>query len=386
MKLSYKIAAIIIVILVVSTAGFVTYGNMLNNKPQSPEKTEMTVTDMQNRTVTLKVPADRIVLTESSHTPALAAILGDSFADKIVGWDTDFKDNAGDGYAKFVDKFPKLADIPDVGDHDFGTVSVEKVISLNPDVVILHSWQYMFAEDATKEAVSKLEQAGIPVVFLDFYMDPMGHSTQSMLLLGKILGNEARAQEIVDFYNEQTNLVYSRLANITGTKPTVYLEVGSKTPPDYGMSYGDVAWGAIIKKAGGDNIAEATLGTSAKALSPEYVISQNPDIVVFTARNWSTPGSLKLGYATTAETARSAMSGYVDRPGWNTLNAVKDHKVYGIYHGYCFSIYNFAVLQSFAKWFYPEQFSDLDVNAVLQQYHEQFLPVDFSGIFVFSYY
>jgi iron complex transport system substrate-binding protein len=68
------------------------------------------------------------------------------------------------------------------------------------------------------------------------------------------------------------------------------------------------------------------------------------------------------------------------------LNAVKDHNVYGIYHGYCFSLYNFAVLQSFAKWFYPDQFSDLDVNAVLKEYHDQFLPIDYSGTFVFSYY
>lgn len=63
---------------------------------------------------------------ESSKTHELAAIDGAGIVDKIVGWDNDFKDNAGDGYVKFVEKYPELADIPNVGSLDDNTFSVEQ--------------------------------------------------------------------------------------------------------------------------------------------------------------------------------------------------------------------------------------------------------------------
>ena len=93
------------------------------------------------------------------------------------------------------------------------------MIALNPDVVIIHNWEFMWSGIATKEALAKLEKAGIPVVFVDFYMDPMGNSTKSMLLLGQILGKEQRAKEIVDFYDQHVDTVYSRLAKNGGLKP-----------------------------------------------------------------------------------------------------------------------------------------------------------------------
>jgi iron complex transport system substrate-binding protein len=384
-KISYKIAAILIVVLTVSTIGFVAYNNSLNNHENSTEKTKITVTDLVGRTVTVNAPADRIVLTESSHAVEVAAILGDSFTEKIVGWDGDFEVNAGDAYAKYLEKYPQMKDIAVVAEGN-DPISVEKVVALKPDVVLMHIWQRMYYGDAIMDIVDKLDQAGIPTVFLDFYVDPMANSTKSMLLMGKILGNEQRAQEIVDFYNQQTDLVYSRLANITDAKPNVYIEIASATPPEYGSSNGDVAWGAIIKKAGGNNIAESLLGQDERPVSAEYVISKNPDIAILTGQNWSTPGSVKLGYFTDADLARSIMTPWLERPGWETLNAVKDHKVYGIYTGYCYSIYNFVALEAFAKWFYPDQFSDVDVNAVLADFHARFQPIDYSGTFVFSYY
>jgi iron complex transport system substrate-binding protein len=386
-KRNYKIAAALIVVIIVSTAGFVVYQNTFNNSDSNTGKTKLTVTDLEGRTVTVNFPVDRIILTESSHTPWFASLLGDSFAEKIVGWDGDFKVNSGDAYAKYLEKYPTLADIPAVAErNDPTTLSVEKVVSLTPDVVFMHSWQKLYYGDAVMDSVDSLEKAGIPVVFLDFYVDPMANSTKSMLLMGKILGNEQRAQEIVDFYNEHTNLVTSRLANITGSKPTVYLEIASKTPPEYGSTNGNVAWGEIIKKAGGENIAESLLGKDERAVSAEFVISQNPEIIILTGRNWSTPGSMKFGYAIDDDLARSIMTPHIDRPGWDTLDAIKNHKVYGIYNGYCYSIYNFVGLEAFAKWFYPEEFSDVDINNILVELHERFLPIDYSGTFVFSYY
>ncbi|SCL74372.1 ferrichrome/ferrioxamine B periplasmic transporter [Methanoculleus chikugoensis] len=386
-KINYSIVAVVgIAILVIAAIGFVVYGNAFDRPDGGPEKARMTVTDMAGRTVTLNAPVERIVIMESSKTAELAAIAGDGFAEKIVGWDSDFKRYAGDEYAVFVEKCPQLADIPEVGLLDDNTFSIEKTISLKPDVVIMQNWQLLRAKEATTDALNKLERAGIPVVFLDFYTDPMANSTKSMLLLGEILGKEDRAQEIVNFYNEQTELVYSRLAAVNGTRPSVYIECGINGPSSYANTYGDVAWGSVVKRVGGNNIAESLLAGTTKAISPEYLVSQNPDIIILTGRNWATPDSLKLGYTVTQDTARNTMTGFVQRPGWDTTNAVKNHKVYGIYQGYCYSIYNFAVVEAFAKWFYPEEFKDVDPDAVLREYHDRFMPIDYNGTFFYSYY
>ena len=384
-KIDYKIIAVVIIgLLIIAVAGFIVYNS---NKPDAgTEQSQITVTDMEGRSVTLNYPVERVVLMESSKTMEFASVYGDGFDNKIVGWDSDFRVNAGDGYTEFVKNYPKLADIPDVGSLDDNTLSIEKIIALKPDVVIMHDWEYMWDGDATKDAVAKLDAAGIPVVFVDFYMEPMKNSTKSMLLLGKILGKDQRAQDIVNFYNEHVDVVYSRLANITGEKPTVYIECASKGPADYGISYGDVAWGAIVKVAGGDNVAEPVLINKSKALSPEYLVNQSPDIIILTGRNWSTAGSLRLGYTATPDNVKSIMTPFVQRPGWDTINAVEDHKVYGIYHGYCFSIYNFAALQAFAKWFYPDQFKDIDPNETVKEFHEKFMPIGYTGTFLYSYY
>jgi iron complex transport system substrate-binding protein len=348
---------------------------------------KVTVTDFHGRFVTLKVPVERFVLLESSKTHEIAAILGDEFAGKIVGWDNDFKKNAGDAYAKFVEKFPQLNDIPDVGSMDGGTMSIEKVMTLRPDVVIAHEWQFMWGGDATKDAVARLDQAGIPILFVDYYMDPLRNSTKSTLLLGKIFGKEERAQALVDFYNKQADMVYSRLEKIKKPKPSVYVEVAYKGPAEYGISYGDVAWGSIIKKAGGDNIGEPVLVKKGKPLSPEYLIEKNPEIIILTGRNWKTPGSVKMGYLATEEAiTRDSMAAYVGRLGWDVLKAVAQKKVFGIYHGFCYSIYNFIALQALAGWFYPEEFKDVDPTATLREYHKRFMPIEYNGNFVFSYF
>jgi len=374
------LASVLVIFMAFTVPGCVTKG------VTGDQAKTITVTDMEGRSVTVKAPVERIVLMESSKTHELAAIDGAGIVDKIVGWDNDFKDNAGDGYVKFVEKYPELADIPNVGSLDDNTFSVEKVIALNPDVVIMHNWEFMWSGDATKEALAKLEQAGIPVVFVDFYMDPMVNSTKSMLLLGQILGKEQRAKEIVDFYDQHVNTVYSRLAKNVGPKPGVYIETGYNGPETYGITEGDVGWGSIVKKAGGDNIAETLLGNTNKAISPEFLVNQSPDIIILTGRNWSTPGSIRMGYTSTAADTKSTMDAYVARPGWNTINAVKNRNVYGIYHGYCFSIYNFVALEAFAKWFYPEEFKDIDPNATIREYHEKFMPIEYDGTFMYSYY
>ncbi|MEM9442948.1 MAG: ABC transporter substrate-binding protein, partial [Pseudomonadota bacterium] len=45
------------------------------------------------------------------------------------------------------------------------------------------------------------------------------------------------------------------------------------------------------------------------------------------------------------------------------------------------SPYHFVALQTFAKWFHPDLFEDVDPIANFEELHDRFLPIDFSGVF-----
>ncbi|AKB83563.1 periplasmic binding protein [Methanosarcina barkeri 3] len=369
------VIAITFIIFVMLVAGLF----LLSDFPKKPtENNTITVTDLAGRTVSLKVPAERVVLGSSRDLHEFAAIEGENFSKKIVGWGPDLKDTDKDTYDKFKEKYPEIENIPDVGSFSKGTFSVEKVVSLNPDLFTIPLWDY----EKAKDDIERLEQAGIPVIVIDFWAKPLDNPPKSVILMGKLLGKEKRANEIADFYNDQTNIVYSRIAKITRQKPTVYVECGWKGSDTYGNSYSNVGWGELINRSGGSNIA-GNFSEQMPTINPEFLLDKDPDIIIISGANWpAAPSSLRLGYYTKEDDSRELLKGYLNRPGWNTLKAVQNENVYGVFHGCCFRIYNYAALQAFAKWFYPEDFKDINPEAGIKEYHEKFMPIDYSGTWI----
>ncbi len=70
-----------------------------------------------------------------------------------------------------------------------------------------------------------LDEAGVAVVFIDFRQDPTANTVPSMLLLGRLLEEENRAAEFIDFYVSEmrkvTNIVQSLPVD---EKPLVFME------------------------------------------------------------------------------------------------------------------------------------------------------------------
>lgn len=73
------------------------------------------------------------------------------------------------------------------------------------------------------------------------------------------------------------------------------------------------------------------------------------------------------------------MQTYAQRPGWSELNAVKNGRMYALYHDLSRHIFDFAGLQFFAKTIHPDLFDDLDPDAALREFHEKFYPVEYTG-------
>ena len=142
-------------------------------------RAEINVTDVKGRHVTLAAPAQRVVL--NFYYEDFIAVVGPGAMDKVVALSlSTWKDWRPNQFAAYLDAIHSLAALPDVGDTENGTFSIEKVLSVKPDLVILSAWSF----DALGEAVKQMETAGIPVVVLDYNAQTVEKHVQSTLLLG----------------------------------------------------------------------------------------------------------------------------------------------------------------------------------------------------------
>jgi iron complex transport system substrate-binding protein len=335
---------------------------------------KLTLIDLADRTLTIDKPVERIVMTFNFEEPI--AVDGKDIFKKIVGWSRGYWDGRRQWiWEKYTKAFPEIDDIPDIGYAYKGTFNAEKVITLKPDIVISSVSDLKDIENA----VNQLEQADIPTIYMDYHTETLETHTKSTLMLGYVFDKEQRAQELIDFYTEQIDKVYSRLDEIEGKpKPKVYIEGGYKRWTVYAA---DRTMGVIAAKLGAINIAKE--GT--KTISPEQVLDANPDVIIISGSYWPTyEGSMRLGYYANPEESKEILKQVIDRPGWDTINAVKNKDVYSIHHGSFRHLFDFIVDQYFAKCFYPDEFMDLDPEENFKEFHERFLPVDYSGVWMLS--
>ncbi|WP_203328969.1 ABC transporter substrate-binding protein [Candidatus Laterigemmans baculatus] len=346
------------------------------------------VTDLAGRKVVLRQPVERVVLLRSLGIYELAAVLGDDIDDRLVGWDSSLESGDHDTYQAFVERFPRLQEIPVLGDSLRDTVSAEAVLALKPDLVILNTYM----RDRHHEGVARLEQAGVPLLYLDL-SDPFEGPQESVLLLGKVLGKEERAQAIAGWIDQHLDEVFKRLETIQSPAPSIYLEAGTQGAGEYGNTFGTdghgnaVNWGSVLSQLRCRNVAaESVTGAYGMGrIRPEYLLAVNPEVVVITGAHWSAyQDSLRLGYFADAAESRGQLQKYLSRPGWSELEAVKHDRVHGIHTRFGSHVMSFAAASQIAKWLYPAEFQDFDPEADWREFHERFMPLQYGGTWMVS--
>lgn len=155
----------------------------------------------------------------------------------------------------------------------FTNISVEKILSLNPDLVI------GTADGNRQETVAKLESLGIPV----YVTNPktLEDILAVVLQVGIITGKEKVARRLTaDLQNRVRHLT----ALVAGQKKyRVFFQVGGEPLITVGR---DTLHNQLINLAGGVNIAGG-----GKTLYPRYsveeVVAQQPEVILFSSMKYA---------------------------------------------------------------------------------------------------
>jgi iron complex transport system substrate-binding protein len=255
-------------------------GTATTSSPSATAPSPITFTDDAGKPVTLKAPATRVVSLAPANTEIAFAI---GAGDKLV---------AGTSY----DDYPAAAKaLPKIG--DFANPSVEKIVSMRPDLVLA-------AGGIQAGLRSKLENLGVQV----YVVDPttLEQTMVDLQNLGDLMGTSAQAGALVQKMKTEITAVTDKVASLP--KPTVFFEVYPKPLMTTGTG---TFIDDLITLAGGINIA-ASAGSGYLNFSSEVLFKDNPDVYIAPIGSQADPGQI------------------AQRPGYNQLKAVRDKRVFTI--------------------------------------------------------
>ena len=260
--------------------------DILNTSGESFE-----IKDSQNRVLKFNSPVKSIIATAPCDVEVLAKL---GCQNKIIA--------RGD-YCNYPDS---VNNIENVGSGI--TLSIERIINLSPDVVILNQMSQ------TSSQLSSLEAAGIKV----FCTNPntLDDIYKNIINLGYISGCVEESQNLT-FQMQDT---VSNLVNLNNENKSVYIEVY-----DINGSY----WAAgkntflddICNKLSLTNIFSNVEGWA--QISQEQVVAKNPDYII------------TLAYSTyEQEQLNTAIDKVVSRNGWSNIAAVKNKSILALDSNY----------------------------------------------------
>lgn len=320
------------------------------------------ITDQLGRKVEIPDVVNKIVTLQHQSLNVLVQI---GASDKIVGVLDSWEKNLDKDYARL---FPNIVNLPKPG--GLKTVNFESILALKPDVVIVANY-------LDKSYVEKLESLNIPVVMMSFFKavksgensvnpefddEMFSYDTglkEGILLLGNIANKDENAKNLVKYIEDSQNELKKYTSKLT-KKVRLYM-----ANPKY-QTYGKGKYTNIIfSRSGGVNVAAADI-KGYKTVSPEMIISWNPDVIFVQSRYKNVIDELK------------------NDDKLKNLKAIKDNKIflmpeYAKAWGYptpeAMSIGEFWV----AKKLYPDILKDFDLDKKVNEYYEKFYNFKYDG-------
>ena len=236
------------------------------------------LTDFQNRAVTVPARPERLVSIGPSITAFLFAL---GAGPRVVGVD-DFSDEPAEAATR---------------EHVGGIkVNFEKVVSLKPDLV--------FSVKFSDGTIEKLQSASLNVLVVD--PQSVSDVAKTAALLGKAVG--ADGEGLGRSIQQRVDAVKAKTAGVA-TRPRVYHEIDASDPAKI-FTVGPGSYiNDLIDIAGGVNIA-ARAASAYPQLSAEEILRSDPEVIVLAASDYSAKPSQVAA-----------------RQGWSVIAAVKSGRI-----------------------------------------------------------
>jgi iron complex transport system substrate-binding protein len=195
----------------------------------------------------------------------------------------------------FSDYPPQAQNLPKVGGFDGKTLSLEKILSFNPDFVYLTNVMH-------NHLIPHFESLNI-----DYYLSDANSFEQvknEILQIAKITGHTSTGENLVKEIDSAITKINSQ--NQLLQKPIVYWEVWNSPF----MSVGNSSFiNDLINTAGGINIFQEIV-QAYPTVSEETIVAKNPQIIIIPQNSGITVDSVK------------------NRKGWSQIDAVKNDKIF----------------------------------------------------------
>jgi iron complex transport system substrate-binding protein len=287
---------------------------------------ELTIMDSADRIVTVDMPVERVISIDNGALETLRA-LGVNVEEEVVGVSTYILENP--------QYWPELQD---KSGFEFMRLDYEKIVELDENVRIL----------------------------------------------GEIFSEKGRMEEYIAWYHSYDDLILSRTGGLEAKDKThvLYLSYPNSCYPALKAITGSDGDHPLILNAGGINIAADLTGGTSIAVDKEWIVEQNPDVII-----GKVVGGDFTGYSVDGAESLGNMKGVRDTliadPALGATKAVEDGNVFII----CTDLNKAAVhvvgTAYLAKCFYPELFEDIQPESILKEYYEKWQGVPYQGIYVY---
>lgn len=297
------------------------------------------ITDMIGRNVNLPAEINKVYSLSASTTVELFMLA----PEKMVGWDTQRSKEENLYMPAKYQNLPILGG----GKKD---ANYESIISSNPDIVLI-------GHGGTVDDVNELQQKFGQIPTLDIEGDNnLTSIVPSINFLGKVLGEQERANNLTNFYNKVLKQVNSTVVTIPeNEKKKVYYAKDPNGLKTYAPGTQHVN---LINICGGINVVQAPVSKGGMGVSMELILQWNPDVIITSDSQF-----YKSVYSNSQ---------------WQTINAVKNKQVYMVPQ----SPFNWFEgppgantimgIPWTAKVLYPDKFKDLDLKELTKEFYSNF--------------
>ena len=271
--------------------------------------------------------------------------------DLVVGVDDMEKSRTMFESRPYFIAHPELSDKPLFGEFR-GHDNPELIVSLNPSPQIIFKTYSTMGHDPRELQ----EKTGIPVVVLNYGHLILGREDMddSLMIMGRMIGKEQRAKEIMAFFNDTIADLQKRTADIPeDQRPSCYVGgIANKGP--HGMTSTEPAYPPFYF-LNANNIA---MDPDAREKQLQQTIFSREDLIV------ADPHHIFIDLSTIQGGAEvSALYQLRNEACYQALSALKEERVYGVLPYNWYTQNHGSILANayfVGKILYPDRFRDID--------------------------